>query len=154
MTATFSGSAENSMSDFAPITLRAIDNNNTQLFQYSVPFQLKISAREVLEHAFILAQTSPNPDPFIYTLQYFGYSESPQFPGYLGYEIESIGSLSNNSQFFWDLLVDGVSSSSGADTTYPNPGATVLWQYTPIPVGPAALSKRATVIQSRRAGRS
>jgi hypothetical protein len=144
----------NSMSDFAPITLRAVDNNNKKLFQYSVPFQLKISARQVLEHAFVLAQTLPNPDPFTYTIQYFGYSESSQFPGYLGYEIESIGILANNSHFFWDLLVDGVSSPSGADTTYPNPGATVLWQYTAIPATPTALSKRATVIQSRRTARS
>jgi|SRR5271166_908769 len=138
-------------STFSPITLRAIDNNNKQLFEYSVPFSLGITARQVLEHAFVLGQTPGNVDPFVYTLEYFGYSESTQFPGYLGYEIESIAGLANSKQLFWDLLVDGVSSSSGADTTYPNPGSTVLWQYSAIPATHNAFK---TVIQSRRAARS
>lgn len=136
------------MSDFAPITLRVIDNTGTSLFQYSVPFEPQITAREVLEYAFVIAQTSPTPDPFAFTLKFYGYSESAQFPGYLGYEIESINNLENNAQCYWDLLVDGTTSSSGADTTYPHPGATILWQYTPIPAPQAALSRRAALVRS------
>ena len=141
-------------SHFSPIKLRVVDNNEKQLFEYSVPFYPGITARQVLEQAFVLGQTPGNFDPFVYTLEYFGYSEAAQFPGYLGYEVESIGGLANNKQFFWDLLVNDVSSFNGADTTYPNPGATVLWRYTAIPVTPDMLSSRATVIQSRRAVRS
>src|SRR5271155_405096 len=108
------------MPSFSPITLRAIDSNNSQLFEYVVPFRIGITARQVLEEAFALNQTSATPDPFVFTLEYFGYSESAPFPGYLGYEIESIAGLANIAgKFYWDLLVNGVPSSSGADTTYP-----------------------------------
>lgn len=142
------------MPNLAPITVRATDNSNKQLFEYSVPFEFGINARQVLEQAFVIGQAPGQPDPFVYTLEYFGYSESAQFPGYLGYEIESIGGLANDAKFFWDLLVDGISSPSGADTTYPNPGATVLWQYTAIPPTPTDLSKRANLIQRRHGARS
>ncbi len=139
------------MSDFSPIALSAVDNLNNTLFQYSVPFRFEITAREALEYAFVLAQTSSTPDPFVFTLQYYGYNESPQFPGYLGYEIESIGQLSNSGAFYWDLLINGVASLQGADTTYPGPGSAVVWQYTPVPATSAALNQRAAAIQGRRA---
>lgn len=143
------------MPEFNPVSLRIVDNHGTELVNSAVPFEPNMSARQVLERAFILAQTPANPDPFVFTLQYYGYSEAAPFPGYLGYEIESFGTkqtgnLPNNAQFYWDLIVDGVSSSSGADTSYPNPGGTVLWQYTPVPAAPAAPSKRLTLVQRRR----
>lgn len=87
-----------------------------------------MSAKQLLERAFVLAQSAEKADPFLYTIEYFGYSQSAQFPGYLGYEIESVAGLPNNAQFFWDLMLDGVSSTSGADTTVPNPDGTVVWQ--------------------------
>jgi hypothetical protein len=139
------------MGGFSPIVLSVVNDKGTKLFEYSVPFSLGMTARQVLEQAFVLGQTAAQPDPFVYTLQFFGYSESPQFPGYLGYEIESIGGLTNSSQFFWDLLINGVPSSAGADTTYPNPGATVTWQYTAVPVSPAVIATRSDVLHSRRA---
>jgi hypothetical protein len=142
------------MPDYLPITLRAVDNEGQIRFEYSVPFDFGISVKQLLERAFVLAQTSAKADPFVYTIEYFGYSQSSQFPGYLGYEIESIAELPNNAQFYWDLLLDGVSASSGADTTYPNPGGTVLWQYTAIPAEPSALPPRTATIQSRRSTRS
>src|SRR5580693_5908353 len=141
------------MNDFSPIALSVVDEKGAVLFQFSVPFGFGMTARQVLEQAFVLGQTAAKPDPFVYTLQFFGYSESAQFPGYLGYEIESIGGLMNNSQFFWDLLIDGVSSSSGADTTFPNPGGTITWQYTAIPAPPAVIATRSDVLHSRRAAR-
>jgi hypothetical protein len=138
------------MPDFAPVSLRVVDNNGKVLIDTSVPFSPNITARKVFENAFILAQTAQNPDPVVFTLQYYGYSEAPQFPGYLGYEIESIDALANTAQFYWDLIVDGVTSQNGADTSYPNPGGSVLWQYTPIPVAPAVSNRRATLIQRRQ----
>ena len=140
------------MNDYAPITVQANDNNNNVLFQITVPFEFEINARQLLERAFVISQEPDNTDPFLYTVEYFGYSESSQFPGYLGYEIESIASLPNNDSFFWDLIINGISSQTGADTTFPNPGATVLWQYTS--TSSAKLSARASVIKNRRQARS
>jgi hypothetical protein len=141
------------MSTYAPITVRALDNQGHSLFEYAVPFSLEVSARQLLEQAFVLGQ-SATPDPFLFTLEYYGYSESPQYPGYLGYEVESIAGLSNSAQYYWELLVNGVSSSSGADTTYPNPGAIVTWQYAAIPASPSEQSRRATRVQKRYKNRA
>jgi hypothetical protein len=140
------------MAGYLPITLRAMDDKQNVLFEYAVPFEFGISAKQLLERAFVLAQTGAKADPFLYTIEYFGYSESAQFPGYLGYEIESIAGLPNDAQFFWDLILDGVSPTSGADTTFPNPGGTVVWQYTPIPAQSG--SARAAAVQNRRAART
>jgi hypothetical protein len=142
------------MSDYRPITLRAVDNQNHQLFEYSVPFTLEVSARQLLENAFVLGQTASSPDPFLFTLEYYGYSQSTQYPGYLGYEVESIAGLSNDAQNYWELLVNGVPSSSGADTTYPNPGSTVTWQYAAIPLSTDQQSRRATLVQNRHKARA
>ena len=110
------------LSDFAPITLRAADNQNNTLFQVSVPFRPGINARQALELAFIPGQTPRSASPFAFALQNHCCSESQQFPDCFGYGIESIGGFAVNDQFDWQLTVDGVSSSAGADTTYPNPG--------------------------------
>ena len=140
------------MPDYAPIALQIVDENAAKLIDLSVPFRLEIDVKEVMEAAFVLNQTAAAPDPFLYVVEYYGYSENPQFPGYLGYEIESICGKANNSQFYWSLSTNGVVSLTGADTAYPGPGSTVLWEYTP--VKPEALTPRGKVIQSRRASRA
>lgn len=143
------------MSDFTPIKLLVVNNYGTPLFEHTVPFAFEINARQVLEQAFVLTQTAGNPDPLLFTVEYFGYSESAQFPGYLGYEIVSIANLPNNTQFFWDLLINNVSSSAGADTTFPGPGSTVTWRYTPIPTSPeAAVTPRTRTLLERAAKRA
>jgi hypothetical protein len=141
------------MPEYAPITIRAIDDKNQELFSYTIPFEIELNVQQVMERAFVIGQTAEKPDPFLYTLEYFGYSESAQFPGYLGYEIESIAQLQSNDQFFWDLLVNDVPSSSGADTTYPSPGATVLWKYTALPAGAHEVPGRVGVVHKRRSAR-
>jgi hypothetical protein len=146
------------MADFAPITIQAVDNNNVELFNFSVPYDFEVSVKQVLERAFIAGQTPATPDPFLYTLEYYGYSESAQFPGYLGYEIESIGTkangqLQNTGQFFWELNINDVPSSDGADTTFPSPGSVVLWKYVPVPPMPHQVPGRAGVVHSRRVAR-
>ena len=118
------------------------------LFEYVVPFEFGIDAKQLLERAFVLAQAPAKPDPFVYSVEYYGYSQSAQFPGYLGYEIEAIAGLQNGAQYYWDLILDGVSSASGADTTYPSPGGTVVWQYTPVPQQPT--SPRSAAVISRK----
>jgi hypothetical protein len=146
------------MSGFAPIKLIVIDGRNNQkipLFEHSVPFTFELNARQVMEQAFVLTQTTGKPDPLLFTVEYFGYSEFAQFPGYLGYEIVSIANLANSAQFFWDLKLDGVSVSSGADTTFPAPGATVTWEYTPVPTSPnTAVTPRTSAVLARSARRA
>ena len=139
------------MSSYAPITLRVVDENGKELFRQSIPFEWEIDVKQVMERAFILSQSAATPDPLVYTLQYYGYSEAAQFPGYLGYEIESIFTKPNNQQFYWELLIDGVASQEGADSEQPGPGATVLWQYTPLPANQQGTSRRSRLVQSRRA---
>jgi hypothetical protein len=142
------------MSGFAPILLQVIDNHGSHLFEHSVPFTFEINARQVMEQAFVLTQTPGKPDPLLFTVEYFGYSESAQFPGYLGYAIISIANLASNNQFFWDLMINNVSSQTGADTTFPAPGSTVTWRYTPIPdSGTAAVAPHARAVIERRAKR-
>jgi hypothetical protein len=148
------------MANYAPITLQIVDENGRKLIpDLSLPFSIGINVKQTMECAFVLSQTAAAPDPFLYTVEYYGYSEIALFPGYLGYEIESIGTKSiglkpTNNQFYWKLAVNGMASLTGADTTFPGPGSTVLWTYTRIPADSADLPPRTNVVQSRRASRS
>jgi hypothetical protein len=145
--------AEISMSSYAPVTLRVIDDKGQELFSQSVPFEWELDVKQIMERAFVLAQTTVMPDPFLYSVEYYGYSEAAQYPGYLGYEIESICGKYNNQQFYWALLINGVLSPEGADSMQPGPGSSVVWQYTPIPTNPRQLAARTRVVHSRRAAR-
>ncbi len=141
------------MHSHSPITLRALDENNRELFRYSVPFSQGITVRQAMEHAFVQEQTPLHPDPFHFTIEYYGYSDIVGFPGYLGYEIASINGLANTGEYYWDLLLNDIIVTTGADTTFPNPGSTVTWQYTAIARNSAPLSTRAALAQKRhRAG--
>jgi Domain of unknown function (DUF4430) len=109
-----------------------------------------MSVREILEAAFVENQTNTTPDPFLYTLEYYGYSTDPSFPGYLGYELESINSLTTTANFYWSLAVNGAASLTGIDTTFPSPGSTITLTYTSI----SGLDDlRSKAISKRRASR-
>jgi hypothetical protein len=142
------------------IAIQAIDDNGNSIFSYSVPFVMGISVKQVMETAFVFNQLPPpDTDPFLYTAEYYGYSEDPQFPGYLGYEIEGIGNktigiLPTNNQYYWNLSINNQDSKTGAETAYPVPGSTVLWKYVAIPANPQDLTARTRVIHSRRAARA
>jgi len=136
------------MLEYSPITLQILDDQGKCLYEYVVPFEFGISAKQLLERAFVAAQSTVDADPFLFTLEYFGYSESAEFPGYLGYEVESIKNLQTDAQHFWDLMLDGVSTLTGVDTTFPQPGGTVVLQYTQIPAQPT--NPRAAAVQSRK----
>jgi Domain of unknown function (DUF4430) len=140
------------MAEYAPITRRIVDDQGKELFTQLVPFEPELDVRGVMERAFVLSQTIARPDPFVYDLQYYGYSEVAQFPGHMEYEIESICGKPNNQQYFWALKINDVLSSEGADSMQPGPGSTVLWTYTPI-AQMQQLPPRAQVIHERRARR-
>jgi hypothetical protein len=141
------------MPAYAPFSLEILDQNTQQLFSQLVPFEFELSVTHIMERAFALAQTPQNADPFVFEVQYYGYSESAQFPVYLGYEIESLCNLSNSAQYYWELLINEVASQVGADLALPPPGATVTWQYTPVPANPQQLTERARAVHARRARR-
>jgi hypothetical protein len=111
-------------------TIEAIDNSGNPIFKYTVPAYKNISVRMILEVAFNRNQSSTTHDPFHFTLEYYGYSTDPSFPGYLGYELESINSLTTTANFYWSLAVNGAASLTGIDTTFPNPGSTITLTYT------------------------
>lgn len=140
------------MAEYKPITLRIIDKHGKECFAQSIPFESEIDVRGVMERAFVLSQTAEHPDPFTYDLQYYGYSGVSQFPGYLGYEVESICGQPNDGEYFWALKINDVLSQEGADSIQPGPGSTVLWIYTPI-AKMGELSERAQAIHERRARR-
>lgn len=142
------------MPHYAPILLRIVDEQGQELVHQTVPFEFELDVKEVMERAFVLAQTSANPDPFVYEVQFYGYSESAQFPGYLGYEIESIQGKANNQQFYWELKINGVASLEGADSMQPGPGSEVLWEYTPMTGSEQTLAPRARVVHARRRERA
>src|SRR6266851_3729456 len=142
------------MADYKPFTLKILDDKDQELFSQSVPFEPELDVRAIMERAFVLSQTVASPDPFLFDLHYYGYSEVAQFPGYLGYEVESIFGKPNNQQFYWALSIDGVLSPEGADSMQPGPGAAVLWTYTPVPATPQQLSARTREVHARRANRT
>jgi len=72
------------MADYLPFTLRIVDEQGQERFSQSVPFEAELAVRGIMERAFVLGQTTATPDPFDYDLQYYGYSQAAQFPGYLG----------------------------------------------------------------------
>jgi Domain of unknown function (DUF4430) len=141
-----------------PITLQVIDEKGNKLVNASVPFSIGINVQQIMDLAFVMAQSAQSPDPFLYTVEYYGYSQNPQFPVYLGYEIESIGLNQSgmkptNGQFYWALTVNGQPSQTGADSTFPPPGSTIIWTYTPISPTPPNLPLRTKEIHLRRAAR-
>ena len=142
------------MSSYAPITMRVVDDQGRERFRALVPFEWELDVKGVMERAFVLAQAPSTPDPLVYTMEYYGYSEVAQYPGYLGYEVESIFELASNAQFYWELLIDDVRSQEGPDSMQPGPGSSVLWQFTPVPSDPQKLAARTRVVHARRAERS
>jgi hypothetical protein len=138
-----------------PITIEAYDSNGNKIFSYEVDFDWEINVEQILERAFVEQQSAEKPDPFTYTVEYYGYSQSAEFPGYLGYELESIGGLNTGSDFYWSLLVNSQPSPAGIDTTFPNPGSTVTLRYTAIGAATShATGSRLKAIQGRRAARA
>ena len=145
----------------SPIKLQFIDETGEKLLEVSVPFSFGFNVKQIMEAAFVISQ-KPNPtdpDPFLYTLEYYGYNENPDFAGYLGYEIESFGLDPNNmkattSNYFWALSIGGNPSKTGAETTFPPPGSIVTWKYTRIPANLEELPPRAKAVHSRRAARA
>jgi hypothetical protein len=77
--------------------------------------------RELIEAAFVQLQSPAAPDPFIFTIDYFGYDYFQSNTGYLGYFIVSIGlkggqTYASSAASYWDLLVNNTPSALGMDS--------------------------------------
>jgi hypothetical protein len=119
-----------------PITIEAIDDKEQSLFVYSCPSSLRLNVQSILDQAFAGLQSAAKPDPFRFSISYFGYSKDPAYPGYLGYEIESINDCVTSANAYWSLSLNDQASDHGIDTTFPGPADKVMLRF--VTVGAAA----------------
>jgi hypothetical protein len=126
----------------------AIDNI---LNQTAVNLQTEMTAREFFEAAFVQLQTDQNPDPFKFTIDYFGYDHYQGVTSYLGYFIVSIDQYVTSANNYWDLYVNGNPSQVGMDSylVRPNDQVELKW----ITVGPEAQGVAAQRVHTRRQNR-
>lgn len=84
-----------------------------------VPWSSGMSVQTVLEKAYTQGTG------YSYLLQYFG----PQ----LGYEVMALDGIAAmqgaDVSFYWQLLVNGISASQGIDSTFPNDGDSLTFNY-------------------------
>ncbi len=129
----------------------AIDNI---LKATALNLQTEMTARELIEGAFVQLQTDQNPDPFKFTIDYFGYDHYQGVTSYLGYFIVSIDQYVTGANNYWDLYVNGNPSQVGLDSylVQPNDQIELRW----IAVGPEAQGVAAHVqrVQTRRQSRA
>jgi len=134
-----------------------MDNITLQIADFSitvaVPYLGPINAHSLLDQGFVQLQTSTNADPFLYTVEYFGYSQSGF--GYLGYELESINSEKNGTNdYYWSLAINGAAASVGMDSVWLNPGDVASWTYVSYAsVKTSAMRDRITELNRRRGQR-
>jgi len=135
------------------ITLQALDENGVNLFSYEVAHTPRMNVQTLLEHAFVQHQKDDpaSPDPFRFLLSYYGYSMDPDYPGYLGYELESIDSRQSDMQHYWELSINGTPSTSGIDSTYPAPGDIVMFRFVAMTAKRGMQNRRVAHIAGRRA---
>src|SRR5258708_36993377 len=88
----------------------AIDNILTP---QTLSLQAEVTARELVEATFIQLQTDKNPDPFKFTIDYFGYDHYQGVTSYLGYFNVSVNQFVTDANNYWDLYVDGKPSQVG-----------------------------------------
>jgi Domain of unknown function (DUF4430) len=124
------------------------------LDETTVNLQSQINARQLLEETFVQLQTADAPDPFLYDIEYYGYSQGGF--GYLGYEIEAIAGYENGvNDNFWVLYVNGVAASVGIDSymVQPKDRLTLLYQnFSAVAKTPAG--ERLQHVHERRTSRS
>jgi hypothetical protein len=139
------------LSEPVVVVIEALESSGKTIFKHTVPAGLRLSVRSLLEHAFVESQTSASPEPFRFSLEYFGFSKTAAFHGYLGYELESIGELRSEPAAYWSFSLNGRPSDRGIDSTYPGPGDRVTFQY--VTTAGTGRTAREAVIISRRAAR-
>jgi hypothetical protein len=124
----------------------------------TVSLPAELTVRELIEAAFVQLQTAAQPDPFIFTIDYFGFDYFQGDTSYLGYFIVSIGekggqTYASSAASYWELLVNGTPSDLGMDSRLvkPNDQVRLEW-YTPAAEGAIkGIGGRIQNLKSRRA---
>jgi len=98
-----------------------------------VSLQTEMTARELIEAAFVQLQTDANSDPFTLTIAYYGYDHYEGVTTYLGYFIVSISQGANkfvsDGNNYWELEINGAVSVDGMDSVLVEPNTDEVVQH-------------------------
>jgi hypothetical protein len=125
----------------------AIDNILTA---QTISLQAEITARELVEATFVQLQTNQNPDPFKFTIDYFGYDHYQGVTSYLGYFIVSIDQFATGPNNYWDLYTNGKPSQVGMDSYLVQPNDQIELKWITIPASGNGVGARVQRVQARR----
>ena len=127
----------------------AIDNNILPTLSLDLPAEF--TARDLVEAAFIKLQTDQKPDPFKFTIDYFGYDHYQGVNSYLGYFVVSIDQYVTGASNYWDLYVNGKASAVGMDSYLVQPNDVVELKWIAVPAGPTSgVAAKVQRVQERR----
>jgi hypothetical protein len=125
----------------------AIDNILTP---QTISLQAELTVRELVEAVFVQLQTAKNPDPFKFTIDYFGYDHYQGVTSYLGYFIVSINNYVTGANNYWDLYVNGAASLVGMDSYLVQPNDRIELKWITIPANAPGVSHQVQRVQARR----
>jgi hypothetical protein len=128
----------------------AIDNILTP---QTVNLQAEVTARELVEATFVQLQTNHNPDPFKFTIDYFGYDHYQGVTSYLGYFIVSINQFVTGASNYWDLYVNGSPSQVGIDSYLVQPNDKIELKWLSVPPNAQGVAAQVQRVQARRVTR-
>jgi hypothetical protein len=129
----------------------AIDNI---LNSQTIALQSELTVRELVERMFVQLQTDQTPDPFKFTVDYFGYDHYQGVTSYLGYFIVSINQFVSGPTAYWDLYVNGKPSQVGMDSYLVQPNDNVELKWISVPTSTTGVGARIQHVQSRRVTRA
>lgn len=126
----------------------SIDN---VLSPQTVSLQAELTARQLIEAVFVQFQTDASPDPFKFTIDYFGYDHYQGVTTYLGYFIVSINDLVSDANNYWDLVVNSKPASLGMDSYLVQPGDRVELKWITAPAASKGIAGPIQRARTRRA---
>lgn len=119
----------------------------------TIALQSEITARELVERTFVQLQTDQTPDPFKFTIDYFGYDHYQGVTSYLGYFIVSVDKYVSGPAAYWDLYVNGKASQVGMDSYLVQPNDDIELKWISIPTDSQGVGGRVQRVQARRSSR-
>jgi hypothetical protein len=117
----------------------------------TVNLTAELTARELIEATFVQLQTDQNPDPFKFTIDYFGYDHYQGVTSYLGYFIVSINQYVTGANNYWDLYVNGNPSQVGMDSYLVQPNDQIELKWIPVAAGAQGAAAHVQRVHARRA---
>jgi hypothetical protein len=107
-----------------------------------INLQSEMTARELIEAAFVQLQTGATPDPFTITIAYYGYDYYNGVTTYLGYFIVSMSITqgttkkvyASGADSYWELFVSDTMSQEGMDSVLVEPNDRIALRWITPPV--------------------